>query len=163
MENLYKNLTEKTFKKLAILFCLLGDILIFYYIWIDAFPRIFSQVTEQVKKNPALDASMFPKNFFTELYQLSKQAMLAMFIGVIIIHVINYALYYKDKVFAYKYLRIQSSLGGLGLFLLGFSGLLNGGLYFAYTLSGALMVLVFIGLNQFKPKTLELKASSKKV
>lgn len=163
MENLYKNLTEKTFKKLAIFFCLFGDILIFYYIWIDAFPRIFSQVTEQVKSNPSLDSSMFPKNFFTELYQLSRQAMLAMFLGVIIIHAINYFLYSKDKVFAYKYLRIQSSLGGLGLFLLGFSNLLNGGINFAYTLSGILMIYVFVGLSQFVPKTLEPKASSKKV
>ncbi|WP_372652364.1 hypothetical protein [Halobacteriovorax sp.] len=163
MENLYKNLTEKTFKKLAILFCLLGDILIFYYIWIDAFPRIFSQVTQQVKKNPALDSSMFPKNFFTELYELSRQAMLAMFIGVIIIHVINYLYYYRDKAFAYKYLRIQSSLGGLGLFLIGFSNLISGGINFAYTLSGVLMIYVFIGLSQFSPKTLEPKASSKKV
>ena len=159
MENLYKNITDKTFKKVAILFCLLGDILIFYYIWIDAFPRIFSLITTEVKKNPALTKNMIPTGFFTELYQLSKQAMLAMFIGVLIIHAINYFYYAKNKVFAYKYLRIQSFLGGLGLFLLGFSNLLNGGMNFAYTALGVLMIYVFIGLSQFKPRTSAPKVS----
>lgn len=163
MENLYKNLTEKTFKKLAVLFCFLGDILIFYYIWIDAFPRIFGLITKEVKKNPALTQNAVPVNFFDELYQLSKQAMLAMFIGVLIVHTVNYFYYGKGKKFAYKYMKLQSSLGGLCLFLLGFSNLLLGGMYLAYTASGLLMLYTFIGLNQFPPKTSAPKASSKKV
>jgi len=158
MENLFKNISRETLNKITIVFCILGDVLIFYYIWIDAFPRIFKQVFVEVMKSPGLDKSMIPVNFYNELFQLSKQALIIMFVGVLIVHGVNYIFFLKKKEFARKYIKIQTCLGGLLLFLFGFSSLLKGWLYPLCALIGAIMFLAFIGLNQYNTKTLAPKA-----
>ncbi len=164
MDSLYNNLTEKKFKLIAIFFCFLGDLVISKYAWIivskkELFEKVFLMI---IKNNPDFDESAVPKNFFNELFQLCSQAVLAMIVLVIIIHAINYILYFKNKIFAYKYLRIQSWLGGLGLCVLGFPNLTQGWFNMVMALSGVTLIYTGIGLSHFTPKSLVPKVSSKK-
>jgi len=163
MESLYNNLTEKKFKLIAIFFCFLGDLVISKFAWIivskkDLFEKVFLIFIENMKSNPEFRETAMPKSFFNELFQLSMQAAMAVIALVILIHIINYIFYFKGKVFAYKYLKIQSWLGGLGLCALGFPNLLLGGFNIAMAVSGLLLIYVGIGLGHFSVKSQEPKA-----
>ncbi|WP_417335969.1 hypothetical protein [Halobacteriovorax marinus] len=99
-------------------------------------------------ENPNLNTMAIPTNFYNEFYQLSRQALLIMFAGILLVHFINYILFLKGKKFAYKYIKLQSCLGGLLLFFMGFPNLFNGWFYLLYALVGGLMFLSFLGLSQ---------------
>lgn len=164
MESLYINLTEKKFKLIAIFFCFLGDLVISKYAWIivskkELFEKVFLIFIENLKKNPQYQDAEVPKNFFNELFQLATQAVMAMIVLVILIHLLNYLLYFKNKHFAFKYLRVQSWLGGLGFCALGLPNLTQGGIHIALSVSGLLLIYVAIGLSHFTWKSQEPKAS----
>jgi uncharacterized membrane protein len=163
MESIYKNLTEKKFKIVAILCAFFSDIVIAKYIWSifsnkELFEKSFLTVMENMEKNPNYDSSMIPKNFFDELFLLWTQSLILMLLAVILVHLVNYLLYSKGKVFSFKYLRIQAWIGGVGLTLAGLPNIANGAIYIALLVAGLGLLFVAFGLRQFTMKNPEPKS-----
>lgn len=160
MESLYKNLTKKKFKIIAILLAFFSDLAIAKYIWDifsnkAVFEKSFLVVMDNMEKNPDFNRSTIPKDFFNELFAIWTQALLVLLLAVIFVHLINYLLYYKEKVFAYKYLRAQAWMGGISFLLAGIAATPK---VITLSLAGLGLLYVAFGLREFTVKSPEPKS-----
>ena len=165
METLYKNLTEKKFKIIAIVCAFFSDLVICKYIWTifsnkELFEKYFNTVLGNMKKADQVDESMIPKDFLGELFQIWTQSLTLLLLAVIAIHVLNYYFYHKDKLFAYKYLKIQSWIGGISFLLLGLPKVFTSGLHILVFISGVGLMYTACGLQIFKVKSRAPRSST---
>jgi hypothetical protein len=165
MDSLYKNLNEKKFKIIAIICAFFSDLVIAKYIWTiftdkALFEKYFVAIMDNMKKSPDFDDSMVPKDFFSELFQIWSQSLVLLLLAVIGVHIINYYLYHKDKVFAFKYLKMQSWLGGICFVILGLPKIFSGSLYLLVFISGLGLLYTACGLQIFRVKSPAPRSSS---
>lgn len=164
METLYKNLNEKKFKIIAIICAFFSDLVLSKYIWSifadkETFEGYFLTAIDNMKKTSDFDDSAMPKDFFSEFFQIWTQSLTLLLLAVIFIHLINYYFYHKNKVFAFKYLKIQAWLGGIGFILLALPKLLSGGIYLLVFVAGLGLIYTACGLQIFRVKSPAPKSS----
>ena len=163
MKTIYSNFTEKKFKVVAITCALFSDLVIAKYIWFifadkTVFEKYFVQAIDQMKHSPNFDEQLIPKDFFNEFFQIWTSSLVLMLIAVILVHLLNYLFYYQNRLFAFKYLRIQAWIGGVGLLLAGIPNILNDTIYLALAAAGVALLFVANGLKIFKVKSPALKS-----
>ena len=143
MKQLYNKLTKKAFKRFAILFFFLGDLLSFSFIYYSFNNFIlFKKIVENNLEKNGLSIRDLPHFQLDEIFQLINQTLILTIALFMVFHLIVYFFYYKDKFTAFFYLKILSFVAIFGCLMIGVTE------FTSFTIFGPLF-LIQAGLYSF--------------
>ncbi|MBT6325790.1 MAG: hypothetical protein HOJ35_07460 [Bdellovibrionales bacterium] len=162
MKKLYGNISEKTYKILAVIFCFLGDITLSKFIY-DRFTNKESfekGMTALMKVYEEQNITM-PPDFRVQVYQLIVNALLLLLGLFILFHILNYTFFIFSKKFAYIYMKFLVYVATVGSFLSGL--IVISGHYFygtVFIVLSLLYLFVAIGLYYYPYKAPQIAATT---
>jgi len=159
MNNLYNHLSEKKFKILTIICCILADLCsgAFVYYRMSDETTFKESVTISYKFaqqfNPQLQGVELAA-IYGELWQLFLTMLMTIILVAIAIHALVYIAHYHDKSFAYSYTKLYAWVGGVLMTLFAITNLfvLPMGLF---AIPGLLLLFVAYGTKFFPFKNTE--------
>ena len=152
MEQIYNNLTTKSYKLISTVCLILADVGVLVYLYFRFTDKeMFKKSMEIVMKAyPDAQGQLGP-NFEAQLYQLMVNSLLTMLSAVLIYHIIIYFIWNKGNKFGHGYISLYTIVAAPGCILVGLSSLsssfLNG---LFWIVAGLLYLFVLMGLRTFK-------------
>ena len=122
IRNFFDRLGASSFKNIAILFCLAGDVMISIFIWTrfsnkEQFSEYFQASQKILKQAFEQQGMALPPNLESEIFAMMIQSLILMLVLFVIFHIIIYSFYFFTKRFAYLYVKFLSWVGIFGAIL----------------------------------------------
>lgn len=155
MKKLFSNLTEKQFKILTIIICMIGDVLISTHIWLKfSDQKLFNTfIDTALNQMTEFNAIQLPSNFRDEFYLVLRKTLVLILVVYIGIQTLIYLTHYFRKEAVHSYIFILCSSAGIGFVLLGLFNLFNAPIYPLFLIQGLAYLLIVWGLKFFKTRS----------
>lgn len=127
--NLYDKFRQDQFRLVSSLICLMGDLAICRYLYLkmtsdEVLNIIFDRIQYIVSQSQPGQQLFLPEDFHAQVYQLLIQSLTIMFVAIISLHLITYALFITRQPKAcFYYIKFMAWVGTPGFFLIGISSL----------------------------------------
>lgn len=145
----------KDFKKISIFICVIGDLLLCYYIWslFSDFSHFKVQVNHSLdilKSIPEFSRGNLPSNFHSQIHGMVMNSLKLILAGFIVIHSLIYTFFYLEKNFALKYIRMMIWPAAVSSFLIGFAEMKNFNFTYLFFLIGVLYIYAALHLKKIR-------------
>lgn len=139
----YNEILEKHGQFLTIMICFLGDIFISLYTYSKAANYSFyEKIMLTVSQANGVDANLIDKNLLREAYELTINIVFTMLVIYVLIQLVMYIFYLKNKKVATGHVFLYSLTGAIGLLLLGITEISEFNIVaFLALLQGSLFIL----------------------
>jgi hypothetical protein len=118
---LYKNLTLKKFNKFAIIFCVMGDILLSAYIYSKmATKEFFYKLIEQMAIQANTSIEVIPQSILDNQLILMKNTLVISIAVFLAFHISIYLMYHYQKQFAVMYIKIYAAFAMVGCLVMSY-------------------------------------------
>lgn len=149
----YKEILEKHGQFITILCCMLGDAFISLYTYAKASNYAFyEKILVLITQANGIDAELIDKNLLRETYELTVNLVLTMLVVYVVVQLVMYIFYLRNKKIATGHVFLYSLTGAMGLLLLGVTEIANlNAVAFLALGQGTLFVLAsYLSGNQLK-------------